>query len=105
MRRRLYLAGFALAAVLTGFFLLRLVFTAFFWMDPDRATHAIEGWMTPRYIARTYDIAPEQMQAILQLAPGEAPRIPLQKIAFQRGIPVEALIAELEALRLSQNPP
>jgi hypothetical protein len=105
MRRKLYLAGFTFAAILTGFFVLRLVFTAFVWMDPDRATHAIEGWMTPRYIGRTYGIAPEAMQVILRLEPGEAPRIPLKKLALQRGIPVEALIGELEALRLSQSPP
>lgn len=104
MRRKAYLAGFAIAALLTGFFLLRAVFFAFVWMDPDRGLHPVEGWMTPRYIARTYNIPRPQMQEILELGPDETPRIPLETLAEQRGVPVGALIAEFEAL-LAARPP
>lgn len=98
------LAGFAFAAVMTAFFVGRAIFFAFVWMDPDRGLHPIEPWMTPRYIARTYDIPRPEMQLILDLGPDETPRQPLEKLADARGIPVEALIDAFNAL-LDARPP
>jgi hypothetical protein len=98
MRRKAMLAGFAIAAALTAFFAVRAIFFAFVWMDPDRGLHPIEPWMTPRYIARTYDIPRDQMQWILDLGPDETPRQPLETLAKARGVPVQALIDEFNAL-------
>ncbi len=104
MRRKAMLAGFAIAAALTVFFIVRAVYFAVFWMDPERGLHPVEPWMTPRYIGRTYDIPREVLQEILQLTPGETPRIPLEKLADQRGISVQALIEEIEAV-IEARPP
>jgi hypothetical protein len=104
MKRKVMLAGFAIAAVLTAFFVIRAVFFAFVWMDPERGLHPIEPWMTPRYIARTYDIPREQMQEVLDLGPEETPRQPLETLAEARGIPVQQLIDEFEFI-LETRPP
>jgi hypothetical protein len=104
MKRKVMLTGFALAAVLTAFFVIRAVFFAFIWMDPDRGIHPIEPWMTPRYIARTYDIPREEMQWILDLGPEETPRQPLDTLAEARGVPVQDLIEAFNAL-LDARPP
>ncbi|WP_323005484.1 hypothetical protein [Pseudorhodobacter sp.] len=98
MKRKLMLAGFAVAAVLTAFFLVRAVMFALFWMDPERGLHPVEPWMTPRYIAHTYDIPRADLQRILKLGPEETPRMPLKKLAEAHGVPLEGLIAELEAV-------
>ncbi|MGB3279050.1 MAG: hypothetical protein WBA92_07645 [Pseudorhodobacter sp.] len=104
MKRKFLLAGFVMAAALTAFFILRAVLFAVFWMDPERGMHPVEPWMTPRYIARTYDIAREDMQRILALEPGETPRQPLESLAQARGVPVQAYIDQIEAL-LAARPP
>ncbi len=104
MKRKVMLAGFAIAAVLTVFFVVRAIVFALFWMDPERGLHPVEPWMTPRYIARAYDIPREDLQAVLQLSPGETPRAPLEKLAAERGIPVQALIDEIDAI-IAARPP
>lgn len=104
MKRKFLLAAFAVAAVLTAFFVVRAVLFAVFWMDPERRMHPVEPWMTPRYIARTYDIAREDMQRILALEPGEMARQPLDALAEERGVSVQAYIDQIEAL-LAARPP
>jgi hypothetical protein len=98
MKRRALIAGFVIAALLTAFFLLRLVFFTFIWMESPPGAHPIEGWMTPRYISRTYRIPPPDLQAVLALGPNEHPRQSLKKIARARGLSITTLIAEIEAL-------
>jgi hypothetical protein len=98
------LAVFAVAAALTAFFIIRAVFFAFIWMDPDRARHPIEPWMTPRYIARTYDIPHPEMQFILDLGPDETPRQPLESLAEARRVPVQNWIDDFNAY-LDARPP
>jgi len=82
---------------LTGFFGLRTVAGLSGWgADTDRP---VEGWMTPRYLVRVYDLPPEELAEVLGLAPGTAPRTPLETLAKQRRIPLPELIAAVEALR------
>lgn len=104
MKRKVMLAGFALAALLTLFFLVRAVLFAVAWMDPERGVHPIEPWMTPRYIVRTYDIPRDEMQRILDLGPGDTPRQPLESLAKSRGVSVETYIEQLGAL-IDARPP
>jgi hypothetical protein len=104
MRRRITLVGFALTALLTGFFILRTALFASHWMDPDRGLHPVEGWMTQRYISRTYDIPRDRMLQLLDLPETDRPRQSLEKIAANRGVPVDSLIAQIEAA-LAARPP
>lgn len=97
-RRRPWLAAAVLVAVLVaGLFLARTVALLAGW-GPDPA-RPVEGWMTPRYLVRVYDLPPERVSDVLGIAPGSAPRQPLEDIARQRGIPLSDLIAAVEALR------
>ena len=97
MKRKVMLAGFKVAALLTAFFVVRTVFFAVHLMDPDRGLYPVEGWMTPRYISRAYDIPREDLMTILHLAADDKPRLPLKRLAAGRNIPLDDLIAEIEA--------
>ncbi|MBL4917424.1 hypothetical protein [Szabonella alba] len=87
------------AAGLTLLFLLRAIFFATIWMESDPQRHAVEAWMTPRYIVRTYGLPPDRVDAALGLPTGQSPRKPLADIAERQGLPVAHLIAAVEALR------
>lgn len=56
----------------------------------------IEGWMTPRYVAHSWDVPREVMTSLGFERGTDGPR-PLNKIAEDRGIPVDVLITEIEA--------
>lgn len=96
-RRRWLRLGLAVALLLATLFLTRAVLLLSLW-GPDPA-RPVEGWMTPRYLVRVYDIPPEALAPALGLEPGSAPREPLETIAERRGLPLADLISAVEALR------
>ncbi|MDZ4134196.1 MAG: hypothetical protein U1D06_01200 [Paracoccaceae bacterium] len=91
-------AAFALAAVVTGFFVLRAAMFAIDWADPAQAQHPVEGWMTPRYIVHTYHLPPDLLAQVLEAERGDSPRKSLTEIARARGVPLPELIGRIEAL-------
>lgn len=91
---RLALAGFLLLAL---FFALRLALLVA--AGPPDPSRPIEGWMTPRYIARAYDLPPESIAQTLGLEPGSTPRLPLARLAAAQGRDLSEILAQLEALR------
>lgn len=101
MRRRPGLAlGLLVALMLAGFFLVRSVAVLSGWgPDPERP---VEGWMTPRYLVRIYDLPPDLVAETLGIAAGSAPREPLEAIARRRGIPLADLLAAVEGLRAAR---
>ncbi len=96
-RHPLALTAFVAAAALALFFLGRTVFFIAYWSDPAQRDRAIEGWMTPGYVARSWHVPREVVGAALGLEPGSGQRQTLDQIARARGIPVEQLVAELTA--------
>lgn len=96
-RRQPVLAlAFVAALLLTVLFAARTVLFAVYWADPEHRDHAIEGWMTPRYVAHSWALPP----AVLRDALGPLPdrrRPTLDAIAEAQGIPLEALVARVEA--------
>lgn len=92
---------FVLALLASLFFGVRAAM--FHWDRPGAGDPAqpIAAWMTPRYIARTWDVPPDILLETLNIERTGDGRPPtLEKIARDRGIPVETLIAEIEtALR------
>lgn len=58
----------------------------------------VEGWMTPGYVQRSYDVAPEALAGALGVAPGTARGQTLEEIAKARGLSVEALLAAVQAV-------
>jgi hypothetical protein len=96
MRHRWLLLGFCAAAAVALLFATR---AALFMSDwPDQADEDIEGWMTPRYVAMSWDVPPDVIAGALALArDGSGRRVTLDELAKSRGVPVATLAAELEA--------
>lgn len=85
------------AALLALVFALRLVMAVLHWnaapTDPDLA-----GWMTPRFVAHSWNMPPEVILDSLTLAPdGSGRRITLAELAQARGIPLAVLLDQLHA--------
>lgn len=57
----------------------------------------IAAWMTPRYIAHSWDMPREEMMAILGLEPPPPGRVTLEELAAKKGIPVQDYIDQIEA--------
>ncbi|NHB77212.1 hypothetical protein [Rhodobacter calidifons] len=95
--RPILTTAFLIACAVTLFFSGRFVVTAIYWANHQE--EPIRPWMTVGYIARSWNLTPPQIDQAVGL-PG--PKVkghpqPLSEIARDRGIPVEELIAEIEA--------
>lgn len=69
----------------------------------NRAEKPVAGWMTPRYIARSYGIAREDLARILATTDREDARQPLYSLAREQDVPVADLIAAIQALVSAQD--
>ena len=102
---RWLLIGFVAAVALTLFFGVRaIIFTAYWSGHQDEA---IAGWMTPRYIAHSWEVPPQVIGEALGLAPdGEGRRITIEDVARDRDLPVAEVAATvttaIEAFRAGQ---
>lgn len=92
---RAALIGMGLALAVAVAFAVRLTIFTLYWADPAHRDQRIEGWMTPGYIARSWEVDPALIRATLALEPGTRPT--LAQIAAAEGIPLPDLIARLEA--------
>ncbi|MGI3167731.1 hypothetical protein ACRARG_01170 [Pseudooceanicola sp. C21-150M6] len=90
------LSFFGLAAVLALVFAVRLTLFSVYWADPAHRQQHPEGWMTPGYVAHSWHLPPEEVFRELGLTP-PADRMTLERIAADKGMPLEALIATLAA--------
>jgi len=85
------------ALLVGGFFAVRLVVFWLYWGDPNHRNQAIEAWMTPRYVAHSWDVPREVLfEALDQPAMPGRPRS-LQDLAQERGVPVARLAEDLQA--------
>lgn len=96
------------APVATGILLLAVLATLFFatrsvvfWINQPALAEReqpVAAWMTPRYIARSWQVPRDVILDALQLdgPPADGP-VSLEKIAELRGVPVDQVIADLEA--------
>jgi hypothetical protein len=92
---RVALIGMGLALAVALAFAVRLTVFTIYWSDPAHRDQRIEGWMTPGYIARSWEVDPAVIRATLALEPGTRPT--LAQIAATEGVPLPDLIARLEA--------
>ncbi len=90
-RRPIITTGFALAVVFTGLFAVRAVTMMVYWSDPDHRDQAIQGWMTPRYVAQSWHLPPRVMYEALGTEEMPGRRKTLGDIAAERGISVKEL--------------
>lgn len=93
------LTAFVLALAVTLVFGIRFAVSALYWSDPAHRMQGPEPWMTPRYIARSWDRDAAEIAAAVGLGPetrGERPT--LSEIARQRGVPVEVVLQEARSV-------
>lgn len=90
--------AFLVAGLVTLLFLVRFATSTMMWTDPALQNQDIAGWMTPRYVARSWQVAPEVVSSGSGIEmDGSGRRLTLAEIAAAQGRGVDDLIAELEA--------
>lgn len=100
--------AFFVGCLLTFMFLVRFTASVVIWSDPARMDQPIAGWMTPRYVAKSWEVPPDVVAAALGLERGgSARRATLDHIADlqERNFDdlVQALESEIEAFRANVN--
>jgi hypothetical protein len=92
---------FAVALALTLFFAGQFVQNAIYWSDPANRNQQVQPWMTVGYISRSWDLHGPDIDAEAGLPrPDQRPDgrpVTLQQIADERGVPVEEIIADVQA--------
>lgn len=96
-RRPVVTTIFLVAVFLMLFFGARLTLRTLAWHDPALRDAPLEPWMTPRYVVHARDVPRDVVGEALGLEPGGGPRVTIEDIARQEGIPVEDVIARVEA--------
>ena len=71
-KNRFLFTAFIVALVVTAFFAVRLLVFSLYWADPAHHDQPLEGWMTPRYIAHSYDLPPDVVRDLLEIEPAPA---------------------------------
>lgn len=97
---------FVLTLALTLFFAVRLLFFSLYWADSEHRNLTPQPWMTPRYIAHSWGLNPNDVARAVGLneTPGKRPT--LERIARDRGVPIEVVIDQVnEYLRKQPNQP
>lgn len=97
---KLVVAIFVGALMLTVLFSGRMLVDFVYFNDPAHRDQTIEGWMTPRYVVMSHQVPPRVLRDVLD--EGERGdrgdrHVTLERIAGQRGQPLDELIAEIEA--------
>ncbi len=92
--------GFIFAVLFTVMFAVRSVVFTIYWANPMHHDRSVEGWMTPRYIARSWSLPDKVVIDALNLPALTDRRQTLADIAARQNVPVQALeqgIAEAAA--------
>lgn len=86
----------ALAAAL--FFSARMIAHAIYWNDPAHQEQVIAPWMTPGYVAQSWDVPRAVIADALDGFGVRQPRpMNFDRLADELGVPVEDLIAATQA--------
>ncbi len=71
---RVAFTAFLTLLCVAGYFAFSVIAAAVYWNDPRHQDQPLADWMTPRYVAQSYDIPPEVIGYALFFDPKEAPR-------------------------------
>lgn len=82
---------FVIACLAALFFAVRLAVFTIYWADPAHRDLPLEAWMTPGYVAMSWDVPREVVGEALGLEPASGARKSLETLAAERGVPVSAL--------------
>lgn len=96
---RIALLLFGLTLGLTLFFAVRMAVFTIYWSDPVHRNLEPEGWMTPGFVAHSWDLPPGTVAEALKLDPDGTPRrITLEELAEERGQPLSDLLSDVTAI-------
>jgi hypothetical protein len=89
---RVALLAFIVALAALGYFGVKTVSSAIYWMDPAHQEQPLAGWMTPRYVGQSYRLPREIVLEALMMDPNAPPqRISVGAIAAKNGVTLEEL--------------
>lgn len=94
-RSRIASAILLVALLAALFFAARLTVYTIRWSDPARRDVPVAGWMTPGYVANSWEIPRDLVFETLGLA--EPRKITLEDLAAEKGMPLEKLIDQIKA--------
>ena len=85
--------GFFLALATLLWFAGSFVADAVYFNDPKHKNQALEEWMTPRYVSRSWKVPPEELRPLLGLGKPDGNGRPptMGQIADELGISLEVL--------------
>lgn len=79
---RVLLLAFVVGLCALGYFGVRTISSAIYWMDPAHQEQALAGWVTPRYVGQSYNLPRDRVLDALMLDPHDPPRrVSLSEIA------------------------
>lgn len=87
--------GFLAALILTLLFAVRFFVSWLYWSDPEHLQQPLAGWMTPGYVARSWQVPRSLVADVLDLSPGTERPGTLSDLARIRGVPLETLVDDL----------
>ncbi len=97
-RHRFLFAAFIVAIAVTVFFAARLLFFTVYWSDPAHRGQPLEGWMTPRFVAHSYDLSPEIVRDVLELDAVDGERRTLAEITETSGLTLGEIQRRIDAV-------
>jgi hypothetical protein len=89
----------ALLIIITvaGVFGTRSISQMIYWSNPAKLDQPLQGWMTPRYVGRSYDVPPDVVQRAFDLETPSVPRrMSLDAIMEEHDVTLEELQARLD---------
>jgi hypothetical protein len=90
--------AFGTALFVTVFFAVRLVLFSVYWADPSHHSQTLEDWMTPRYVAYSYRLPPEDVLRALSGGAEVARRPTLADLSEITGQSLEDMQTVIEEL-------
>lgn len=95
---KLALVVLLVVVTLAGVFGVRSVSQMMYWSNPAKLDQPLQGWMTPRYVGRSYDVPPEVVQQAFDLERPAVPRrMSLDAIAAEKGMSMTEMQSSLDA--------
>ncbi len=89
------MAGFLLALAVMLFFGVRSAMFWIYWSDPAHREEPVAAWMTPGYVAQSWDVPIPVIRDALGIPP-ETRRKTIKALAEERGLPPEAVVRQIE---------
>ncbi|WP_113155000.1 hypothetical protein [Nitratireductor sp. OM-1] len=91
---RLLFIAFCVALLVTLFLAVRTV--AFYAYWSSHRSVPVEEWMTIGYVARSWEVPPQELRGLLDLSVENHDRRSIAQIAREREVPATALVREVE---------